>query len=73
MVLGDLGEGFPITFQLMKYINYLMLFLTLIFTIPAIGLVAKSVIDYGERVNGDEPLSMYSFGGLLKCTDPTDA
>ena len=70
MVLGDLGEGYPILFQLMKYVNYLLLGLTIGFYIPAIAFISESVKAYGSKVSNDEDLSLYSFGAMLKCLEP---
>ena len=35
-ILGELGEGYPVLFQLMKYLNWLLLLMMLTFFIPVI-------------------------------------
>lgn len=47
-VLGELGEGFPILFQLMKYINWLLFLLMFIFFIPAIAMISSALSKYGD-------------------------
>lgn len=68
--MGELGEGFPILFQLMKYINWMLFLLMFIYFIPCIGMIASAVNRYGDKANKEEPLSMYSFGAMLKFMDP---
>jgi hypothetical protein len=70
MVLGELGEGFPILFQLMKYINIVLFFAFLFFFVPAIVLIRKAIGKYGDKTAGEEPLSLHSFGAFLKYMDP---
>ena len=54
----------------MKYINCLLVLLMLVFFIPAIGLIAGALSKYGDKTKTEEPLSLYSFGALLKYMDP---
>jgi len=70
--LGELGEGFPILFQLMKYINWLLFLLMFIFFIPTIGLIGSAVAKFGNKADKEEKLSLYSFGALLKYMDPNN-
>jgi len=69
-ILGELGEGFPILFQLMYYMNWLLFVLIIFFFIPAIALITMAVKKYGDKVTTEEPLSLYSFGAMLKFMDP---
>jgi hypothetical protein len=39
--LGELGEGFPLLLQLVKYITWLLVFITLIYFLPAALLITK--------------------------------
>lgn len=69
-ILGELGEGFPILFQLMWYINCLLFLLIFIFFFPTIGLISSAVSKFGDKTAVEEKLSLYSFGALLKYMDP---
>ena len=69
--MGELGEGFPILFQLMKYINMLLFTMIIFFFIPAIALIAAAVNHYGaDKTKDEDPLALYSFGAFLKYMDP---
>lgn len=70
LVLGELGEGFPILFQLMKYLNWMIFILMFIFFIPTISLIGSALNKYGDKTTIEEKLSLYSFGALLKYMDP---
>lgn len=70
MVLGDLGEGFPLLFQLMKYINWLLFWLCIIYFIPTASIINNTINKLGDNVKNDEKLSMFSFGAMLKCVEP---
>lgn len=48
--LGELGEGFPILFQLMKYLTYLLLFFTVIFFIPVSFMIGKMINANKEMI-----------------------
>ena len=43
--LGDMGPGFPLFFEFIKYLGYLMLALTLVYFLPAVALMYQA---YGE-------------------------
>lgn len=71
--LGELGEGFPILFQLMKYINWTLLLMIIFYFIPAIALISASVNHYGkDKTKNFEPLTLYSFGAFLKFMNPNN-
>lgn len=53
----------------MKYLNWMLFTLIIFFFIPAIALIASAVNKYGDKAKGEEPLSLYSFGALLKYMD----
>ena len=40
--LGELGSGFPLFFEFIKYMGYFMLVLTIIYFIPAAALMANA-------------------------------
>lgn len=70
-VLGELGEGFPILFQLMKYLNWMLFAMLIFFFIPAIALIAAAVSHFGaKKTDSEDKLALYSFGALLKYMDP---
>ena len=43
--LGELGPGFPLFFEFIKYVTYLLLILCIVYFLPAAGLIAKTFID----------------------------
>ena len=69
MELGFLGEGFPILFELIKYIIILLTVLTIFFFVPSSGIIGGALSKCGDKVDDDEPLSAFSFGAFLKCTE----
>ena len=70
LILGELGEGFPIVFQLMKYLNYILLGQMIFYFVPAIVLITSAVNKYGEDTSDLDTLGLYSFGALVIYTDP---
>ena len=70
--LGELGEGFPVLFQLMKYLNLLLLFLFVVFFIPTIYLISSAVNKYGDKTVNEENLTLFSFGAFLKYMEPSN-
>ena len=71
LILGELGDGFPILFQLMKYLNWMLFFMIIFFFIPAIALIAAAVNHFGtENTNAEEKIALYSFGAFLKYMEP---
>ena len=54
----------------MKYLNYLLFSLIIIFFAPVLGLIHAAVQKYGDKVVDEEKLSLYSFGALVKYMDP---
>ena len=71
--LGELGEGFPILFQLMKYLTYLMVFFTIFFFIPVTLMIAKIMNandKMKDKIKQQSPLTVFSFGSFLKFSNP---
>jgi len=50
--LGELGEGFPLLLLLIKYISYFLLFIMVIFFIPAIMLISNAASSLGDATKG---------------------
>lgn len=48
MELGELGEGFPILFRLMYYINCLLFLILVFFFLPAMYTIDKAIVKYGD-------------------------
>ena len=63
--LGDLGEGFPVFFYLIKYITWLLVVLCVVYFLPMVVMMAKAFkeADMGPK---DANLSYFSFGVFLK-------
>lgn len=65
--LGDLGPGFPLYFEFMKYLCYLMLYLTGTFSLPYAILIYQA---YSEIINDldkeETKFGLYSFGALIQ-------
>ena len=70
LILGGLGEGFPIVFQLMKYLNYILFGQLIFYFVPAIALITSAVNKYKEDAGDLDTLGLYSFGALVIYTDP---
>lgn len=68
--LGELGEGFPLLLQLVKYITWLMLFITLIYFLPAAALINSVLSKTKEKAKAQSPLTKFSFGAFLKYSNP---
>jgi hypothetical protein len=56
----------------MKYLNFLLGLLFIIFFIPTIYLITKAVDKYGDKTKTAENLTLYSFGAFLKYMDPNN-
>ena len=73
--LGELGEGFPILFQLMKYLTFLMLFFTVFLFIPVSFMIARMINandKMKEAIKKESPLTIFSLGSFLKYANPRD-
>ena len=61
--LGELGEGFPVFFYLMKYMTILLLLLTAVFFVPTVYCMSKVYGSVKDNLTvEDDELSMFSFG-----------
>ena len=71
--LGSLGPGFPLFFEFIKYVSYLMLLLTIVFFVPAEVLISKSYKEYtGKLKNDDSIVSLWSFGAFIQYVGEKD-
>ena len=73
MQLGSLGPGFPLFFEFIKYVSYLMLLLTIVFFVPAEAMIYQSYKEYkGKLKNDDSILSLWSFGAFIQYVGEKD-
>lgn len=71
--LGELGEGFPAFFLLMKYLTILMLVLTVVFFAPTayfMYLAYEKIKD--KMTDEDDTIGLFSFGVFVKFSDRAD-
>ena len=65
--LGVLGPGFPMFFQFLKYNIYLLLFLTVIYFIPAMAFITSAYNQLEEHMTPeDNPIALRSIGAFLR-------
>lgn len=71
--LGNLGTGYPLFFDFVKYINYIMFLLSLIYFIPMAVWTYQAfmVIKPSLSVN-DSYVAVYSLGAFLKYANDKD-
>lgn len=70
--LGDLGEGFPVFFYLIKYMTWLMFILSIIYFCPTIYFMLQAYERVKSKMTAqDEPLSMFSLGVFVKYSKDT--
>ena len=69
MMLGDLGPGFPLLFQFIKYNAILLTILTIIYFLPAMGLIGAAFTKLGPLGGRDNSLSLMSIGVFLRSVD----
>ena len=70
--LGELGEGFPLMLQLVKYITWLLLFLSLIYFVPAAMMIVNVLSKIEEKAKAQSPITKFSFGAFVKFSNPYD-
>jgi hypothetical protein len=64
--LGSLGPGFPLFFEFIKHVSYLMLLLSLVFFAPTEYMIFESYKEYkGKLKNDDSIISLWSFGAFI--------
>ena len=67
MDLGAMGPGFPLYFELIKKIGFLMLFLTIIYFLPAAYMMYDAYNDLkGNLKPGDSIIGLFSFGAFVQ-------
>ena len=64
--LGDLGPGFPLFFEFLKYNIYLLLFLSFAYFIPAIAFIGIAYKELGKPKANEHPLALMSIGAFLR-------
>ena len=68
--LGDLGPGFPLFFEFIKYMGYLMLALTLIYFLPCVSLIAKEYEAISSNLQPtDNKVALMSIGIFIQHAD----
>jgi hypothetical protein len=71
--LGPLGPGFPLYFELRKYVSLLLFILSIIFFVPAEYMIYKSFKEYsGKLKNDDSVVSLWSFGAFIQYVGDDD-
>jgi hypothetical protein len=67
--MGEMGAGYPLFFEFLKYCTYLMLLLVVIFVLPASAILAREYQTLLEANNGygknEDPLALFSVGAIL--------
>lgn len=68
--LGDLGPGFPMFFEFIKYMGYLFLLLTLVFFLPTAALMAQAYQEISGKLQPtDNKLALFSLGVFVQHAD----
>ena len=71
--LIDLGPGFPLYFQFMKYLCYLLVFQSLAYFIPAFVFMNLEFSEFKYDLEKDESaIGLFSLGALLHLANLTD-
>ena len=71
--LGALGPGYPLYFEFMKWVGYLMLALTVIYFVPCAFLMYDAFKDLQEKLDKDDSvIALFSFGAFVQYTDTDD-
>jgi hypothetical protein len=64
--LGEMGPGYPLYLELMKKVGYLMLFLTLIYSVPSAVLMYRSYDKIKADLQPDDSsVALFSFGAYV--------
>ena len=67
--MGEMGAGYPLFFEFLKYNAYLFLLLTLIYSIPTASILANEYNQILEANGGlqkkEDPLALFSLGAIL--------
>jgi hypothetical protein len=68
--LGDLGPGFPMFFEFIKYTGYMLFFLTLIYFVPAVVMINKAMTEVKGKLKPHEnALALFSLGAFIHHAD----
>ena len=68
--LGAMGPGFPLFFELMKMIGYLMFCLTVIYFLPCAFMMYDALKEIKDDLApGDSVMSLFSFGAFVHHVD----
>lgn len=65
--MGNLGPGFPLFFELMKYLCYYLAIITAIYFVPvAINITkARDEITLNDVALSESTISMFSYGAFV--------
>ena len=64
--LGEMGPGFPLYFELIKKIGWLMLFLTIFYALPSAIMIYLSIEKIKEGLTEeDSKVALFSFGSYV--------
>ena len=64
--LGEMGPGYPLYLELIKKVGWLMLFLTIIYSVPAAYLMYRSYDEIkGNLQANDSSVALFSFGAYV--------
>ena len=64
--LGNLGPGFPLYYEFMKYLCYLMLYLTITYFIPYAVIIFWAYREIQDEFHvEDSRIGLFSFGALI--------
>jgi hypothetical protein len=67
--MGEMGAGYPLFFEYMKYCCYLLSLLTVIYVLPAASILAHEYQTILEKNQGlgknEDPIALFSLGAVL--------
>ena len=67
--MGEMGSGYPLFFEYLKYWAYLLLMLSVIYVLPAASILAGEYQDILEKNGGlqddEDPIALFSIGAIL--------
>jgi len=67
--MGEMGAGYPLFFEYLKYCAYLLLLLCVIYVLPAVAILAheyQSILEKDEGLGEKEdPIALFSIGAIV--------
>ena len=64
--LGSLGPGYPLLFDLMRRVAWLMFWLTIIYFIPCVLMILDATKDVNFKKGDLNPIGIFSSGAFVK-------